>query len=153
MLTDTEKQEILREAARYPHRQAAAIEALKIVQRQRGWVSGDIEELAELLDMTADEVEAVGTFFSHIYLKPLGRHIIFICDSISCWVMGSDMLREHLKKRLEIEPGETTKDGRFTLMPIACLGICKDAPAMMVDEVLFTKLDQGKIDDILRQYQ
>ncbi len=152
MLTPEERSEILQEAEHYPHRQAACVAALKIVQKHRGFISVELEEVAELIGMTPTELEGVGTFFSHIYLKQLGRHVIFICDSISCWVMGYEALFKHLQDRLGIGPGETSSDGRFTLMPIACLGICEFAPAMMVDEVLYTKLDTVTIDRILEQY-
>ncbi len=152
MLTEEEKREILKEVEHYPHPRAASVAALKILQQRRGWVSGDLAEVAALLGMTPAELEGLATFFSHIYLQPLGRHVIFICDSISCWVTGYDMLKEYLQDRLKIKLGETTSDGRFTLMPIACLGICDYAPAMMVDEVLYTGLNRMKIDDILEQY-
>ena len=153
MLTDEEKDEIIKEIKRYPNKRAACITALKIVQRYRGWVSDEIRDIALLLEMTPAELDGVATFFSHIHTRPLGKHLICICDSISCWVAGYDMLQSHLKKRLGITPGQTSDDGQFTLLPIACLGICEYAPAMMVDEKLYTGLDPEKIDGILKQYE
>ena len=153
MLTEEETSEIIKEIARYPNKRAACIPVLKIVQRHRGWVSDEIRDIAPLLEMTPEELDGVATFFSHIYTRPVGKHIIFICDSITCWVMGYDMLQAHLLKQLGIRPGETTHDGQFTLLPVACLGICEYAPAMMVDDTLYTLLTPEKIDDILRKYE
>ncbi|HEX5416017.1 MAG TPA: NAD(P)H-dependent oxidoreductase subunit E, partial [Chloroflexota bacterium] len=72
---------------------------------------------------------------------------------VSCWVMGCEKIREHLSERLGVEPGETTKDGRFTLLPIVCLGTCDHAPAMMVDEDLHRDLEPARIDAILERYE
>ena len=153
MLTDDERTEIMKEIRRHPNKRAACVEALKIVQKYRGWVSDEIRDIAELLDMTPAEIEGVATFFSHIYTRPLGKHVIFVCDSISCWLAGYECIRDHLSNRLGIKSGETTSDGQFTLMPIACLGICEYAPAMMIDEELYTELNPEKINDILKKYE
>lgn len=153
MLTDDERREIVKEIERHPHRKAASISALKIVQRHRGWISDELRDIAELLGMTPEELGGIASFFSHIYLRPPGKHIIFACDSISCWVSGYDTLREHLAKLLGIKPGETTSDGQFTLMPIACLGVCEKSPAMLIDDELYTGLNTEKIDEILRKYR
>lgn len=153
MLTDAERTELVEEISRHPYKRAACVAALKIIQRHRGWVSDEIRDIAELLEMTPEELDGVATFFSHIYTRPVGKHMIFICDSVSCWVTGYDGLRDHLTARLGIRPGETTADGQFTLMPIACLGVCDHAPAMMIDETLYTGLDPGKIDEVLKKYE
>jgi NADH-quinone oxidoreductase subunit E len=119
-----------------------------------GWVSDDgLQDLAEFLDMTAEELDSVATFYSLIFRRPVGRHVILICDSISCWIMGYENLRAHLAARLGIGLGETSEDGRFTLLPIPCLGTCDHAPAMMIDEELYLDLTREKIDQILSQYE
>ena len=126
---------------------------MKIVQRHRGWISDEaLQEIGELLGMTADELEGVATFYNLIFRKSVGRHVILICDSISCWIMGYERMREHLTARLGINLGETTADGRFTLLPIACLGACDHAPALMIDDDLHDDLDPEKIDEILNRY-
>lgn len=153
MLTDEERREIEEELKRFTHKQAACVEALKIVQKHRGWVSDEIGGIAELLGMTPDELDAVATFYSFIFRRPVGKHIILICDSISCWVMGYDLVREHLQKKLGISPGETTADGQFTLLPASCLGVCDHAPAMMIDDELYLDLTPHKIDSILEGYR
>ena len=97
MLTEEERKEITAELAHIEHKEAASIEALKVVQKRRGWVSDEsIRDVASLLDMTPAELDAVATFFNFIYRKPVGRHVIAICDSMVCWSLGYDPLRELL---------------------------------------------------------
>jgi NADH-quinone oxidoreductase subunit E len=103
--------------------------------------------------MTPDELDGVATFYNHIYRKPVGKHVILICDSVSCWIMGYDGLREHITSRLGISPGETTEDGLFTLLPIQCLGACDKAPALMIDGKLFSDLNAEKFDKLIEQYR
>ena len=103
--------------------------------------------------MTADEIDSVANFYNLIFRKPVGRHVILICDSVSCWVNGYEKLREHLRNRLGINPGGTTPDQRFTLLPIVCLGACGSAPAMMIDGDLHGNLDAAAIDGILERYK
>jgi NADH-quinone oxidoreductase subunit E len=127
---------------------------MKIVQRRRGWVSDEsLRDIAELLGMSMAELDSVATFYNLIFRKPVGRHVIMICDSVSCWMLGYDRIREHLGKRLGIGLGETTKDNRFTLLPIVCLGCCDRAPAMLVDDTLHTGLSLEKVDGALEQYR
>jgi len=154
MLTEDERQEIEREMPQYPQKRAVGPEALKIVQKHRGWVSDDsLRAVAELLEMAPAELESVATFYNLIYRRPVGRHVILLCDSVSCWILGSEDLRAHLTERLGIGFGETTNDERFTLLPICCLGACEQAPAMMIDEDLHGDLDAEKIDEILERYK
>jgi NADH-quinone oxidoreductase subunit E len=150
MLTSQEMEEIRAEMSRVPYKQAACIEALKIVQRQRGWVSDEtLRALARFLEMTPDELDGVATFYSGICRRPVGRHVIRVCSSVSCWIMGYASVLDFLRQRLGIEPGETTPDGRFTLLPHVCLGLCHQAPAMMIDEEVYGDLDTERIEAIL----
>ena len=153
MLTEEEKMQIRAELAHSVSGRAACVEALKIVQRRRGWISEEITEIAELLKMTPDELDSIATFYSLIYRKPVGRHVILVCDSVSCWITGYDSVQECLTEILGIIPGETTEDGRFTLLPIACLGACDQGPAMMVDGELYTDLDPEKIEAVIGKYR
>ncbi len=154
MLTPEERREIEAEFAHYPSRRAVCIDAMKIVQKHRGWVSDEsLADLAELLGMPAAELDSVATFYNLLFRKPVGRHVIFVCDSVSCWMMGYERQREHLSRRLGIGMGETTPDGRFTLLPIVCLGCCDRAPAMMIDGDLHTELTPEKIDIVLERYR
>jgi NADH-quinone oxidoreductase subunit E len=152
MLTDQERQEIVEELKRHAHGRAACVEALKIVQRHRGWVSDEIGDVATLLGMTAEELDSVATFYSLIFRRPVGKHVILICDSVSCWVMGYEEILLHLKERLGIAPGETSGDGQFTLLPVNCLGICDHAPALIIDDETYRDLTPEKMDAILRKY-
>ncbi len=154
MLTDAEKKELEAEIAKYERPQAACVEALKILQKHRGWVSDEgIAELSALLGMTRDELDAIATFYSFIFRRPVGRHVIFLCDSVTCWIMGYEGLLEHMKTRLGIGPGETTKDGRFTLLPVSCVGRCEHAPALMIDGDMHADVDRSKLDRILEAYK
>src|SRR5262249_5312100 len=134
--------------------QAACVEALKIVQRNRGWVSDEaIKEVAAVLELTPEEIDGVATFYNLIYRRPVGRHVILACDSVSCWIMGYERLRAAFKKDFNIAPGETTADDRFTLLPVPCLGCCDKAPAMMVGDDLITNIDPNKLVTILEPYK
>ena len=153
MITQEEKKEIEEEIKKAPTKKAAVIDVLKVLQRHRGWVPDEaLEEAASLLDMTPAEVDSIATFFSLIYRRPVGRHVILVCDSVSCWLVGYDDVKQHLMERLDISLGETTKDGRFTLLPSACLGVCEEAPAMMIDDDLYTNLTPPLVDEILQKY-
>jgi NADH-quinone oxidoreductase subunit E len=154
MLSEEEKQEIEAGVQRYGQRRAACTEALATIQRHRGWVSDEgIKDVARILEMTPDEVDGLATFYSLIFRKPVGRHVILLCDSVSCWIMGYEDLYQHLRSRLDIDFGETTSDDRFTLLPVACLGACDQAPALMIDDDLHTNLDPEKTDEILAKYE
>lgn len=154
MLSQQERQEIEEEIAHYEYKQAASIEALKIVQRHRRWISDEaIQDIAPLLDMSPDELDNVATFYNLIYRQPVGENVILLCDSISCWILGYEHIRQHLKNRLGVDLGETTPDGKFTLIPMVCLGTCDHAPAMIIGEELYRDLDADKVDQILENYQ
>ena len=154
MLTTEEIHEIESEAARYPRRDAVSIDALKIVQRRRGWVSDEsLRDIAQHIGMSPTDLDSIATFYNLIYRRPVGRHVISVCDSVSCWIMGCEQMREHLQERLGIGLGETTADNRFTLLPTVCLGCCDRAPALMVNGDLHTDLDAQKIDTTLETYK
>jgi len=154
MLTTEEIHEIESEAARYPKREAVSIDALKIVQKHRGWVSDEsLRDIARHIGMSPTDLDSIATFYNLIYRRPVGRHVISVCDSVSCWIMGCDKIQEHLERRLGVGLGETTADNRFTLLPTVCLGCCDRAPALMVDGDLHTNLDPSKIDKELEKYK
>ncbi len=154
MLTIDEQQEIEAQYPRYPTKQGACIEALKIVQRRCGWVSDeDVKDVAAFLDMPYEELEGVATFYNLVFRRPVGRHTILMCDSVSCWITGYRTIRDALITRLDVELGETTADKRFTLLPITCLGACDHAPAMMIGNDLHGDLQVEHIDIILHKYE
>ncbi|MEO6828989.1 MAG: NADH-quinone oxidoreductase subunit NuoE [Acidobacteriaceae bacterium] len=152
MLTTEERGEIEAELTHYPTKQAVCIDAMKIVQRHRGWVSDEsIRDIGHLLEMSPADLDGVATFYNLIFRKPVGRHVIMLCDSVSCWIMGCERMRAHLTSRLGIEFGETTPDNRFTLLPIVCLGACQHAPALLMDNELHGDLDPTRIDTLLEE--
>lgn len=153
MLTTSEKEQIEQEIRQVPVKKAACIEALKIVQQHRRWVSDEgIRDVADILDMSPEEVDSVATFYNLIFRQPVGRHIILLCDSISCYVMGFRDLHRQLVNLLGIQYGQTTPDGRFTLLPNPCLGTCDHAPALMVDQDLYRDLAPDALENILAKY-
>lgn len=153
VLSEHEKHEIEHELTHYPDPRAASIEALKIVQKHRGWVpDGAIAPVARLIGMGAAELEGVATFYSLIFRKPVGRHVIKVCDSISCFLTGYDELQGALEKKLGIRHGQTTADGRFTLLPICCLGNCDHGPTLMIDDDTHSDVTPEGLDKILGAY-
>lgn len=154
MLSAEEQKEIQAEMKQYPDKKSVCIDAMKIVQRHRGWVSDEsLRDIAGLLEMSVEDLDGVATFYNLIYRKPVGRHVILVCDSVSCWIMGYDRICEALSKKLGVQLGETTADSRFTLLPIVCLGACDHAPVMMVDGDLHRDLDPPKLDRVLETYK
>jgi NADH-quinone oxidoreductase subunit E len=154
MLTEEERREIEEETRKCRYRQAAGPEALGIVQKHRGWISPEsLGDVARFLDMTDDELDSVATCYNLLFQKPAGRHRILVCDSVSCWIMGGEQIRDLLSRRLGIDWGQTTADGRFTLLPTSCLGACDKGPAMMVDDDLHVDLQPEKLDGILAGYE
>ncbi len=137
VLSNEELREIDAEIAHVPYRSAVAIDALKIVQAHRGWVSDEsLRAVARHLEMSAEELEGVATFYNLIYRRPVGENVILLCNSISCWIKGCDKLQASITRQLGIDLGETTADNRYTLLPVTCLGACDKAPVMMVGDAL-----------------
>jgi len=150
MLSEEERLEIERELENLPTRRAGSIDALKIVQKHRRYVSDEaLKDLAPILGMTPAELDSVATFYNLIFRKPVGRHVIMVCDSISCFLTGQERVMDYLKQKLGIEPGQTTADGLFTLLPTVCLGHCEQAPVMMLDGEIVGNLTEERIDRAL----
>lgn len=154
MLSEQEKHEIDEEIAQYPTRQNACLEALQLVQNHRGWISDEtLKEIAHYLEMAPDELESVATFYNLVFRQPVGRNVILMCESISCWVVGYEDILGHIKQSLGIDLGETTQDNRFTLLTMPCLGTCDRGPAMMVNSNLHRDLTKENVEQVLEQYE
>jgi NADH-quinone oxidoreductase subunit E len=154
MLTDTERRELEDAVKHYPDKRGAAIDALLIVQRRRGWISDDtLLAIAQFLEITAEDLDSVATFYNLIFRKPVGRHVAFMCDSISCWIKGCEQVQERMKTLYDVDLGQTTADGRLTLLPIACLGQCDRAPALMIDQDVYGDVTPEKIEQIVEKYK
>ncbi len=153
-LSADEIAEIEEEISHLPDRESAAIDALMIVQRHRGWVSDEsLYALAQLLEMSSAELDSIATFYNLIFRQPVGRHVVMVCDSVSCYVMGADQLATQVQDTLGIKFGETTEDGRFTLLPIVCLGACDRAPTIMIDKDLIGPVDASSLQDVFAGYE
>ncbi|MGO1626852.1 MAG: NADH-quinone oxidoreductase subunit NuoE [Halomonadaceae bacterium] len=144
---------MLAERAHYEQPQAACIEALKIVQKRHGWVpDGAIAAIADTLGVGVGAVEGVATFYNLIFRQPVGRNVILLCDSSSCFLTGFEALSDALSERLGIAFGQTTADDRFTLLPTCCLGACDRGPALMINDDTFGPIAPGDLDELLEAY-
>ena len=152
-LTDEERRELEELLPHYPDRRAAADSALRALQRRRRWLSDEsLADLGEFLGMSAAELDSLATFANMLFRQPVGRHVVLLCDSFACWSLGYDGLRAAVEAQLGVGLGETTRDGRFTLLPIVCLGACDRGPAMMVDADLHGPVAPGDVGAILEEY-
>ena len=153
-LNEAEIAEIEHEMTLYPDKRAVGLEALKIVQKHQGWVSDEsLLGIAKYLDIPPSDLEGVATFFNLVYRQPVGRHVMLFCNSVSCWIMGCEGLKQHIKDKLDIDFGQTSADGDFTLIPVPCLGDCDRAPVMMVGKDLHRNLTPEKINKIILDYR
>lgn len=135
---------------RYPTRRAALLPALHMIQHEYNWIPMQaIEELAAFLEIAPAEALDTATFYEEYWLKPKGKYLLQVCRSLSCEICGSKLLTNHLKKKLKIETGQTTPDGRFTLVELECLGSCGTAPVLLVNDVLHENLTIARADEIL----
>lgn len=147
VLSDAEIAAIDAEISHVPYRSAVAIDALKIVQAHRGWVSDEsLRAIARHLEMSAEELEGVATFYNLIFRRPVGDRVILLCNSVTCWIKGCDKIQAAISERLGITLGETTSDNAFTFLPVTCLGACDRAPVMMVGDELHQDLDMAALD-------
>jgi NADH-quinone oxidoreductase subunit E len=138
MIPDHLKNELERRVTSAITNREAAVDVMKELQRHYGWLTDEaVQEAADLLGLSPLQVEELATFYEMIYRRPVGRHVIHVCDSISCWSMGGDSLLKQFERLLGVTVGSTTADGTFTLLPCCCLGNCGKAPAVMVGERQF----------------
>jgi len=149
-LSLAEIREINAEMSHYENKTAVSIEALKIVQKHRRWVSGQcLIAVAELLDISPAQLEGVATFYNLIYRQPVGKTVIHYCNSVTCWMLGSDQVGESLCRHLNVELGEMSADGEYTVLPIVCLGACDHAPVAMVGNELKFDITEDAVNEIL----
>lgn len=135
---------------RYPNRRAALIPILYVAQEEFGHVSPEVmEHVAEVVGVPPADVYDVVTFYTMFYTKPMGKYHIQVCINISCSLMGAEHVVEHIKRKLGIEVGGTTPDGRFSLSTVECLGSCGTAPMMQINDDYHENLTEERIDKIL----
>ena len=152
-LTDEERRELDAVVGHYPDRRAAAGTALRAVQARRRWLSDDaLADLGAYLGMSVEELDGLATFGNMLFRRPVGRHVVLVCDSFACWSLGYAELRAAIEEQLGVGMGETTPDDRFTLLPIVCLGACDRGPALMVDADLHGPLTPADVAGVLEKY-
>lgn len=134
MISEQVRERMRALAARYPVARSAVLPALHLAQEEEGYITQEgVETVAQILNLTADDVKSVATFYTMYYHRPHGRKVISVCTGISCYLRNCDPLVEHLEQRLGIKRGETTADGNFTLECVECLASCGTAPALQVN--------------------
>ncbi|XAJ80583.1 NADH-quinone oxidoreductase subunit NuoE [Buchnera aphidicola (Mollitrichosiphum nigrofasciatum)] len=137
----------------YKNPRAASIEALKIVQKKRNWISQNaIIAIAKFLDISSTDLEGVATFYSGIFRQPVGRYIIQYCNSVVCFTTGYKNVKKSLEKKLNIKPGQTTVDKKFTLLSTCCLGYCDQGPVISINKKIYKKLNYSIIPLIIESY-
>jgi len=140
--------------SQYPDKQSATLPLLHLAQLENGYISGAmINAVADLVDCHPAVVMDCVSFYTMLYTKPQGRHIIQVCQTLSCSLNGADALVDHVTDKYGIKPGETTEDGRFTLMKVECLGSCGTAPVVQINKEYHEGLSQKLIDDLLEAHQ
>lgn len=142
---------------RYPQDQkrSGVFEALRLAQIENGG-SLDVaymDAVADYLGLAKVAVYEVAAFYTMYFMKPVGKHIIDVCTNISCALNGAEKIANHFKERLQIDFNETTKDGKFTLKEVECLGACVAPPVCMIGKRYYENLTPSKIDEILQQLQ
>lgn len=150
MLSDALRGKIEALKQKYPQARSALIPALRLAQDEAGFVSHDVvKELAALFHLSPNEVYEVASFYTMFHKKPVGKYVIQVCTNISCLLCNCESLMAHLEKRLGIKPGETTPDGRFTLMEVECLASCGTAPVVQINDDYHENLTPEKLDQVL----
>ena len=140
--------------AKYPQERSrsALIPLLMLVQRERGWIDNPgVNFLAKFLELEVTDVWETATFYSMLNMRPVGRHHIQVCKTLSCRIMGEPEITEHICSKLGIHPGETTEDGKFTVTRVECLGSCGTAPMMQIGFDYHEDLTTEKVDKILAE--
>ena len=150
MLTEEEKAQLEIEVEGYVHRHAAKVSVLNKLQEWRGWISDEtLQDAADFLGISKDELDSVASFYNLIFRKPVGKTVVHLCESPTCWMMGEPEIRQELLRCLGVEMGETTQDERFTLLPIVCLGDCDNAPSMLLGRKLCNRLTPEKVREMI----
>lgn len=151
MLTENTRQAILDLQKKYPKSRSALIPALHLAQNEVGHLPTEVqEEVAKLFDIDVNEVNSVVSFYDMFHEEPVGKHIVHVCKNISCMLRGGDELLSKLCQHLQIKPGETTADGKFTVIPCECLAACDRAPMMIVDEKVVGPVKEEDLENILK---
>jgi len=135
---------------RYPNKRAVLLPALHYIQHTYNWIPVQaMEEIAGFLEMSPAEVLDTATFYEEYWLRPKGEYLLQVCRSLTCEVCDSRKLTDHLSSKLNLPEGETTADGRYTLVELECLGACGTAPVMLINDVLHENLTVERVDELI----
>ncbi|MGN7612565.1 NADH-quinone oxidoreductase subunit NuoE [Magnetococcales bacterium HHB-1] len=138
---------------RYPpeRRRSALMPILHLAQKEfGGWLSQEsLDYIAEIMDVPPIRVYEVATFYTMYNLKPVGKYHVQVCTNISCWLCNADGIVGALKEKLQLDVGDTSKDERFTLTEVECLGACVNAPMMQINDDYFEKLSPENVGDVI----
>lgn len=150
MLSEKTRQYIVALQKRYPQKRSALIPALHKVQAEQGYLSLETQrEVAALFDLAPSEVHSVVTFYDMFFEHPVGKHLIRVCKNACCLLRGGDSLLESLCKKLHVEPGGTTRDGEFTVIPSECLAACDKAPMLLIDDEVYGPVKEEDLEGLL----
>ncbi|MBI1746693.1 MAG: NADH-quinone oxidoreductase subunit NuoE [Acidobacteria bacterium] len=150
MLSETTRAKILELIQKYPHKRTALIPVLYVVQAELGHISEPaMTAVGELFGLSPAEVKEVVTFYTMFYRAPVGKHVLQVCTNISCMLCRAEEILDYLKTKLGIAVGETTPDGKFTLLEVECMGACEAAPAMQDNYDYHFHMTKEKIDRLL----
>ncbi len=154
MFSEAAKKELQEIRLKYPNARAALLPALYVAQREYGWLSPDAyEAVSDILGVPKAIARGVGTFYAMYKHKPAGRNIVQLCTNVSCMILGAERLADFLKNKYGLQPGGTTKDERFSLVIMECIGACGTAPAMLVNDDFYENLTEKYIEEILQRYK
>jgi NADH-quinone oxidoreductase E subunit len=138
------------EIKKYPVKQPVVMAALWIAQEQNGWISGEVmKEVASVLDMTAEDVLGIVTFYTMYHQKPMGKYHIQVCTNVSCMLRGGYEIFEQVKQKLNINNMQVTEDKLFSVEEVECMGSCGTAPMIAVNEDYYENLNEDKVEQIL----
>jgi NADH-quinone oxidoreductase subunit E len=152
VLSAQTRQKIEALKSEYETNQSALIPALHLAQEDQGWLSQETQrEVGEILGLAEQFVRGVVSFYTMFYQKPVGKYVLQVCRNLSCCAMGGHRLQKQIEERLHLKEGETTTDGRFTLLSVECLGACGTAPVMMVNDKYYENLTSQDVDRLLTE--
>jgi NADH-quinone oxidoreductase subunit E len=150
MISETKRQQFDALVARYPEKRSALIPLLHEVQAEVGYLSPEaVAWVAGYLELSPADVLSVASFYDMLHLEPVGKHLIYVCQNLTCALRGSERVIRHLENTLGIRMGETTPDGKITLRRMECLASCGTAPSIQVDGMYHHQVTPDALDALL----